>query len=477
MCAFRYERTPIPEDPGPERAEGFGEILHAYTKEEAVLEAQRCLQCAMPFCVQACPITQDCRGYIARVAANDFDGAARLTIRDNAMATVLCKTCYHYCEEDCVMGGKGVPIAIRHLKRAALEFGKSDLLYVPGPPRAERIAVLGGGPAGLTCAWDLALRGYRVTVFESSGALGGQTLTIPRYHLDGTELDADLARFRDLGITFVVGQRSGPEFSPESLLAQGYAAVYLAVGASGTRSLGIPGEALPGVFAALDFLRSINQGPDGLFGRKERSVVVVGGGDVAMDAVRSSLRLAREGAVRLAYRRGQEEMTAGSEELTEAIQEGVTFLFHRTPVQIVGTSQVEGIVLRATAPGPPDAKGRPTLVEVPGSEETIACDTVIVAAGETASVGDLPKELDLDTRSHPWAQGRQGELMTDVPGVFASGGKSVVHAMAAGEAAAEAIATYVAERSATPKVPRPDPLGGPVRPKAPDGYGGPTWHL
>ncbi len=476
MCAFRYQRVPIDEEEGRVRSQDFGEILHAYTKEQAVLEAQRCLQCAMPFCVQACPITQDCRGYIALIAQGDLDGAARLTVRDNALATILCKTCYHYCEEDCVMGGKGVPIAIRHLKRAAIELGRSQLLYVPSAPRTERVAVVGGGPSGLTCAWDLALRGYPVTVYELQPWLGGQVETIPKYHLDGTELDQDLARFQNLDITFVVGKKAGVDFTPESLLAEGYRAVFLAIGASGARGLGIPGEHLPGVFPALPFLRALNKGPEGLLGRKERRVVVVGGGDVAMDAVRSSLRLAQSGEVRLAYRRSRSEMTAGAEELTEAEQEGVTFLFNRTPVEIRGSEQVEAIVLRRTAPGPPDAKGRPSLVEVPGSEETVACDTVIVAAGETSETGGLPGELDLDTVSHAWPQGRGVHLMTDVEGVFATGGKSVVHAMAAGQQAAEAIAEYLAAKSGQPVVRRPDPLGGASPPALPDGYGGPTWH-
>src|SRR5580700_4373196 len=141
---FRYERREIPEETPDDRRATFGEIQHAYSPEEAVLEAQRCLQCAMPFCVQACPITQDCRGYIDLVAHERFDDAARLTLADNPLATVLCKTCYHYCEEDCVMGGKGIPIAIRHLKRASLEMGNANLLYVPSAPKNERIAIIGG---------------------------------------------------------------------------------------------------------------------------------------------------------------------------------------------------------------------------------------------------------------------------------------------------------------------------------------------
>jgi len=477
MAGFRYERTPIPEDTGRSRRSSFGEILHAYTREEAVLEAQRCLQCAMPFCVQACPITQDCRGYLALIAQERFDEAARLTLLDNPLATVLCKCCYHYCEEDCVMGDRGTPIAIRHLKRAALDLGRADLLYVPSAPRSERVAIVGAGPAGLMAAWELGVRGYPVTVYEEQPFLGGQIDTIPRYHLDGSELGRDLERLRNLDITFVAGRRAGHDFTPESLLADGYRAVYVAIGASDPRGLGIPGEDLPGVFPALRFLLSVNEGAQGLLGRKNRRVVVVGGGDVALDAARSALRLTGGSNVTVVYRRGRAEMPAGTEEVDEGTEEGLTFLFERTPVEIVGPGQVTGLVLRKVAPGPPDRTGRPTTLEVPGSEETVACDTVLVAVGETADLTGLPPELDLRPSRHPWPEGKRPDWMTDVEGVFASGGRSVVYAMAAGSKAAEAIDAYLATKDRRSPVPRPDPFGGPPRPGPPAGYGGPTWTL
>jgi len=477
MSGFRYERTPIGEEPGRNRTASFGEILHAYTREEAVLEAQRCLQCAMPFCVQACPITQDCRGYITLIAEQRFDEAARLTLVDNPLATVLCKACYHYCEEDCVMGGKGTPIAIRHLKRAALELGRSDLLYVPSAPKRERVAVVGAGPAGLMAAWELALRGHPVTVYEDAPFLGGQVETIPKYHLDGTELRADLGRFRDLDVTFVTGKRAGRDFTPESLLADGYRAVYVAIGASDPRALGIPGEQLPGVFPALPFLLAANRGPEGLFGRKNRTVVVIGGGDVALDAARSALRLTDGGDVTLVYRRTRAQMPAGTEEVVEGAEEGLRFLFERAPVQILGEGQVTGVVVRRVGPGPPDRSGRPTTVEVAGSDQTIACDTVLVAVGEAADLRGLPAELDLTPSRHPWPEGKRPDWMTDVEGVFASGGKSVVYAMAAGSKAAEAIDAYLAQKGVRPPTVRPDPFGGPTPPRPPSGYGGPTWTL
>jgi NADPH-dependent glutamate synthase beta subunit-like oxidoreductase len=473
----RYTRKEIPEETKVERSTTFGEILHSYSKEEAILEAQRCLQCQMPFCVQACPITQDCRGYITLIAQDKFDEAAVLTLQDNPLATVLCKTCYHYCEEDCVMGGKGLPIAIRHLKRAALEHGNSDLLYVSSRPRDERIAVIGGGPAGLMAAWELAVRGYSVTVYEEQPFLGGQVETIPKYHLAGDELATDLDRFKNLDVTFRLGSKAGTDYTPESLLKAGYLAVYVAIGASDPHALGIPGEQLPGVFPAIQFLLAVNHGPEGLLGRKGRIIVVVGGGDVAMDAARSAVRMDGSGSVTVAYRKTKADMSADDEEVGGGEIEGVHFLFERSPVRILGSSQVTGLVLQRVQPGPPDARGRPTSVPVPDSEETIACDTVIVAVGEKADLAGLSNELNLSLSAHPWPQGAKADWMTDVEGVFASGGKSVVYAMSAGTAAANAIDAYIAKKKGRAPLRRPDPFGAGAPPSLPVGYGGPSWHL
>jgi glutamate synthase (NADPH/NADH) small chain len=471
----RYDRVPIREEDREERVRKFALIDQPYTLEEAVLEGQRCLQCAMPYCIQGCPITQDCRGYNILIGQRDFDGAARLTLRDNPLATVLCKTCYHFCEDDCIMADRGTPIAIRHLKRAALEFGNSDLAYVPSKRKEERVAIIGAGPAGLMAAWDLAVRGHPVTVYETEPFLGGQINTIPRYHLDSDDLETDLARWKNLDVTFVVGKRAGIDYTPKSLLEEGYEAVLVTIGASKARELGVPGENLPGVYHALPFLLAMNKGPQGLFGRTGRRVVVIGAGDVALDAARSARRLSNGGEVLLVYRRGPEDMKATEEEKTGGETEGVRYVFFRAPKAILGTNRVEGLVVERTERGPPDAKGRPTLRTVPNSEETIPCDMIIVAVGEVADTSGFDPELDFRFASMGWPEGKREDWMTGVEGVFATGGRSVVHAMAAGERAAAAIDAYLAKKHGRAPEPRPDPFGGPTPPEIPAGYGGPVW--
>ncbi|HTW55660.1 MAG TPA: FAD-dependent oxidoreductase [Thermoplasmata archaeon] len=460
-------RVPVPEEPVAERVTDFREVLHAYSRESAVLEAKRCIQCRRPWCVEACPISQDCKEYIRLIAADDFDGAARVTLRDDPLATTLCKVCYHYCEESCVITKKGVPIAIRQLKRAALDFGGSERTYIASQPKSQRVAVVGAGPAGLMAAWDLGVRGYSVSVFEQEPEEGGLIRTIPAYRMTDADLREDLGRFRDLDVTFVDNRKVGRDTTVADLLREGYAAVFLGLGTPDHRGLGVPGEELAGVLPALDFLRQATHGRAPPIGR---AVVVVGGGDVAMDSVRTALRLSPGGTITLVYRRGREEMPADPEEIHGAEAEGIRFVFQRAPVRIVGDGRVEGLVVQAMELGPPDAGGRRAPHPVPGSETTIPCDTVLVAVGQQADVRGFPPEIGLRISPKGWPEGTGPGYATNVPGVFAAGGRSVVYAMGAAMEAVVAIDAYLAHLRGAAPTARPDPFGGPVAFHLPPGY-------
>jgi NADPH-dependent glutamate synthase beta subunit-like oxidoreductase len=461
-------RVTILEEPVEERVADFREVLHAYSREEAVLEAKRCIQCRRPWCVEACPITQDCREYIRLVAARDFDGAAKVTLRENPLSTCLCKVCYHYCEDACVVKKKGVPVAIRQLKRAALDFGQSDLTYVPSKPKHQRVAVVGAGPAGLMAAWELGVRGYSVTVFEQEKRVGGLMQTIPAYRMTNNDVEADRARFRDLDVTFVSGTKVGKDSAFGDLLHRdGYQAVFVSIGTPYHRSLGVPGEDLPGVLHALDFLKDLNAGRPVKVGQ---AIVVVGGGDVAMDSVRSARRCTKEGQVTLLYRRSRSEMPADPEEVHGAEDEGIRFEFLKTPLRIVGNGRVEGIVVQSNELGPPDAGGRRTPVPIPGSEVTVPCDTVIVAVGQKSDLTGFGPELDLKVTSQGWPEGKGAGYSTGIPGVFAAGGRSVVYAMGAAMEAAAAIDAYLAAKRGEAPSTRPDPFGGEGTFHLPPGY-------
>ncbi len=460
-------RVPIPEEPIAERIGDFREILRAYTKEDAVLEAKRCIQCRRPWCVEACPISQDCREYILRVAERDFDGAAKVTLDGNPLATSLCKVCYRYCEDACVVKKKGVPIAIRHLKRASLELGNSELVYVPGAPKNQRVAVVGGGPAGMMMAWELGIRGYAVTVFEQEARVGGLMQTIPAYRMTDADVQQDRARFRHLDVTWRNDQKIGPDFSPEKLLEQGYQAVVVCIGTSAHRTLGVPGEDLPGVEPALELLHRINRGEPVALGGK---VVVVGGGDVAMDSIRSAIRLCPDKDVTLVYRRSRAEMPADPEELHGAEQEGIRFLFQKAPVRIEGTERVTGLVVQSIELGPPDASGRRAPVPVAGSETTVPCDTLIIAVGQRADLTGFSPALDLRIATGGWPEGKGAGFATAVDGVFAVGGRSVVYAMGSAIDTASAVDAYLARRRGETGGPRPDPFGGTGHFALPAGY-------
>lgn len=435
------KRVPVPTLPPGERTCSFRESILLYSEAEAIEEAQRCIQCGRPWCVEACPIAQDCRLYLRQIGEGDFEGAVETIVKDNPLASCLGKVCYSYCEDACVVGLRGEPVAIRHLKWAALAYGGGDRTYVPGgEKRDEAVAVVGAGPAGLMAAWYLAMGGYPVTVFEVDRKLGGLvTQVIPPFRLSPGTMDEDLARLRELGIEFRTGVRIGKDLSLDDLFTQGYGAVFLGIGTQEPRALNLPGSDLPGVGLALDFLRRIGDG-----GRPalQGTVAVIGGGDVAMDCARAARRLGADPVVVL-YRRTEEEMPASPQEREEAREEGVEFRLLLSPMAFEGEGQVESVVCQRMELGPPDGQGRRRPVPVEGEMVRIPVRHVLVAIGQMPDLEGLPGTLGLRVNEDGVIEADPETGATDREGVFAGGGASIVHAMAAGKRAAQCIDRYL----------------------------------
>ncbi|MCJ2531201.1 MAG: FAD-dependent oxidoreductase [Candidatus Thermoplasmatota archaeon] len=432
-------RVPIPSLDPKERAATFREALLPYSREQAMEEARRCIQCARAWCVEACPIAQDCREYLRQIAEGDFEGAAETILQDNPLASCLGRVCYSYCEEACVVKKKGDPVAIRHLKWAALAYGDDGHTYSPSSRSREAVAIVGAGPAGLAAAWYLGQRGFRVTVFEASDRLGGlMTQSIPPYRLPKDVFLQDLVRMEPLDIEFRQGVVVGRDVEVEDLFEDGFRAVFLGLGTHRPRRLGIPGEGLPGVYPGLHFLKGVlrGEGPE-ITG----TVVTIGGGDVAMDCARSVLRLGAKRSIVL-YRRTVEEMPASEEEREDATSEGVEFRLLVSPVAFRGEGHVEEVWLQEMELGPPDGSSRRRPVPIEGKMATLPLASVLVAIGQEAELEGFPGVgIRVGRDGTPMGDGDSGA--TAMEGVFAGGGASVVHAMAAGTRAAEAIVRYL----------------------------------
>jgi glutamate synthase (NADPH/NADH) small chain len=455
-------RVAMPEHDAAQRVHGFDEVNLGLTAQLAALEAQRCLQCRRPVCVDGCPVGVKISDFIARVAEGDIAGAAAVIELDNALPAVCGRVCpqEHQCEGACVLAKKGRPIAIGHLERFVADTiraaGTADTVTPPARS-GRRVAVVGSGPAGLACAGDLARNGHDVTVFEALHELGGVLVYgIPEYRLPKEIVAAEIDGLRQLGVDFQTNAPIGLAETIDELLEQ-YDAVFVGVGAGLPRFLEIPGEHLVGVYTANELLTRVNLmrayepgSETPVYDLRGRTVVVVGGGNTAIDAVRTALRLGAADASIL-YRRSEAEMPARLEEVRHAREEGVEFRFLVNPIEFVGDDEgwLRSVRLQTMGLGEPDADGRRRPVPIEGSEEELPADVVIVAVGNAPNpvlrrtAPDLRHtrwgtiEADLDT-------GRTSKRGVFAGGDIVTGGATVILAMGAGRKAAASIDKYLA---------------------------------
>ena len=449
------------ERPAAERAADFGEVSQGFTEERARTEALRCLECRDPVCTKGCPVSIDIRGFVRHILEHDYAAALRVIRETNSLPAICGRVCPQetQCEEICTLGKKFEPLAIGKLERFVADYEAEHAAFEPPPrpsPRGQRVAVVGSGPAGLTCAAELAKLGYGVTVFEALHAVGGVLrYGIPEFRLPKRILDEETERIRALGVEIQTNVLVGRTVTVDELLdGWGYHAVFLGTGAGTPTFLGIPGEGLLGVYSANEFLTRVNLMGAWRFPEYDtpvrigREVAVVGGGNTAMDAVRTALRLGAERAC-LVYRRSREEMPARVEEIHHAEQEGVELRLLTNPVRILGDQDgwVSGLECVGMELGEPDESGRRRPVPVAGSEHVLRVQTVIEAIGQKPNpiVQATTPGLETGPRGVVRTAENQG---TSRRGVFAGGdvargGATVILAMRDGRSAAAAIHDYL----------------------------------
>ena len=394
-------------------------------------------------CVDACPNSVPAQGYVRKVAEEEFEEAYQLIMSRSPLQSICGKVCDRPCEVACTRGFMDEPIMIREIKRFVLDMAEREgwqprVLSDRVKTRSQAVAVIGSGPAGLACAYDLARVGYGVTVFEASEKLGGMlTACIPAFRLAENDVDKEIHVLRDLGVEFKTGQALGREVTIDGLKADGFAACFIGIGAQSGVKLGVPGEELPGCTTAVDFLRTVAAG-----GRPEpgQRVGVIGGGFTAIDAARTAVRLGA-GEVFLLYRRTRDEMPADAEEIALAEEEGVRIMYLVAPLEVTGADKVESLLMLNYVLGEEDASERRRPVEVPGTEFTLRVDSIISAVSQDVACDGMQR-LDLTERGTIGVDGDSGA--TSLDGVFAGGDcargpGNVISAVADGKRAAASI--------------------------------------
>ncbi|MCX4318630.1 NADPH-dependent glutamate synthase [Lachnospiraceae bacterium 38-14] len=457
------EKVPVREQDPKVRAKNFEEVCLGYNEEEAVAEAERCLNCKNAQCIKGCPVSIDIPAFINEVKNRNFEKAYQIISESSALPAVCGRVCPQesQCEGKCIRGIKGEPVSIGKLERFVADWARENGIK---PKKAEKVnghkvAVIGSGPAGLTCAGDLAKLGYEVTIFEALHEPGGVLIYgIPEFRLPkGDVVAKEVENVKALGVKIETNVVIGKSTTIDELMEEeGFEAVFIGSGAGLPRFMGIPGEQANGVFSANEFLtrnnlmKAFKEEYDTPIMRGKK-VAVVGGGNVAMDAARTALRLGAE--VHIVYRRSEEELPARVEEVHHAKEEGIIFNLLTNPVEIHVDEEgwVKGMTCIKMELGEPDESGRRSPVEIKGSEFDIALDTVIMSLGTSPNplISSTTKGLDTNRRKCIVAEEENGA--TSKPGVFAggdavTGAATVILAMGAGKAAAKGIHEYLSNK-------------------------------
>ena len=461
MANMSLKKVPMPEQDPQVRARNFQEVTLGYTEEMAVEEAGRCLNCKNPKCVEGCPVNVRIPEFIAKVRERDFKAAYEIITSTNALPALSGRVCPQetQCESKCVRGIKGEPVAIGRLERFVADWYRENVNAMPEKAASNgiKVAVVGSGPAGLTCASDLAKKGYQVSVFEALHTAGGVLVYgIPEFRLPKAIVANEVTKLQAQGVEVMTNMVIGRVLTIDELFVMGYKAVFVGSGAGLPMFMGIPGESLKGVLSANEYLtrtnlmKAYNNDSDTPV-IQSKAVAVVGGGNVAMDAARCAMRLGAE-HVYVVYRRGEAEMPARLEEQHHAKEEGIEFKTLTNPVEIVAdeTGRVCGMKCVKMELGEPDASGRRRPIVVPDSEFMLDVDTVIMSLGTSPNPLIRSTTPGLETN-------RKGclivneDAMTTRDGVFAggdavTGAATVILAMGAGKKGAEAIDKFLSAK-------------------------------
>ncbi|HEX2985541.1 MAG TPA: NADPH-dependent glutamate synthase [Caproiciproducens sp.] len=459
MPNMTLKKTPMPEQDPNVRNKNFEEVALGYTKEMAMEEAERCLNCKNKPCVSGCPVGVRIPEFIGYVAKGDFESAYQTIKATNSLPAVCGRVCPQesQCEHKCVRGIKGEPVGIGRLERFVADWhmknGKDEEFKVE--PNGHKVAIIGAGPAGLTCAGDLAAMGYKVTVFEALHTAGGVLMYgIPQFRLPKEIVQKEVASLEAKGVEIKTDMVVGKVLSVDELFKMGYEAIFIGTGAGLPNFMNIPGEGLVGTYSANEFLTRVNlmkayrdEYDTPII--RPKNVAVVGGGNVAMDAARTAKRLGAEN-VHIIYRRAEEQMPARKEEIHHAKEEGIIFNLLRNPVAIHGdeNGRVKAIECVEMELGEPDASGRRKPIEKKDSNFEIPVDCVVMAIGNSPNPLIRSTTEGLDANSHGCIIVNDQTMETTRKGVYAagdavSGAATVILAMGGGKEAAQSIDQYI----------------------------------